>query len=460
MLAAGRSSWIAWRAACLCVLTLISAAKGENSPATFKAPLGVVRIVQPRYPVAIPKLDQHFDVGDRATLVQENEAWFIICTETKDGGAKLAAVPRRKGNVKVAWVTPEDTVFFGYRVASVDGVLYLTMGEELPVLSESDGAYEVLIKRGARSASLLLPKNDSALYFIPNPVYGQIPEDLQVTGTLPSSAVAESLLRDRTADISTRSKGMKKAAAAKIRVPPPDTNWDLFVVSYLLPDEWAIATSVVAEDGKDIGRIRFESPSMQRLTWSSVAVIARWIVVGVVSFILLVGVGVAALGKARLEKRVPAPPQPNTAEAVQEEPVPINTPPVPDFSGSLSSMSLGSVIQFLNSDKETGTLTVLSNEHQPVGTVDFLSGEIVNARTNGEEGVPAVHRLLANAEGHFAFVRSKNPNFQRKIAEPTMSLLLEAHRLRDESTEVASEPPEAKPSRKKDSLRLRRRASH
>jgi hypothetical protein len=120
-------------------------------------------------------------------------------------------------------------------------------------------------------------------------------------------------------------------------------------------------------------------------------------------------------------------------------------PPIPgtanDFSGSIASMSLGSVTQFLNSDKETGILHVKDKSNAELGTLVFIKGEIVDAKSPKKRGIDALYEILRNKEGFFSFLREEPKEVEKTITTGTISLLLDAHRIMDEEFKPAAPTP-------------------
>ena len=125
-------------------------------------------------------------------------------------------------------------------------------------------------------------------------------------------------------------------------------------------------------------------------------------------------------------------------------------PPIPgssnDFSGSIASMSLGSVTQFLNSDKETGTLHVKDKSNAELGTLVFIKGEIVDAKSPKKRGIDALYEILRNKEGFFSFLREEPKDVEKTITLGTISVLLDAHRIMDEEYKPAVPTPPPVPT--------------
>jgi hypothetical protein len=107
------------------------------------------------------------------------------------------------------------------------------------------------------------------------------------------------------------------------------------------------------------------------------------------------------------------------------------------FSGSLTAISLGELVQFLHSASETGKLTINDASDPATRELYFHSGQITDARHAHKDGEEAVRLLLAQKKGNFAFVRQDTPPRNSAITRNTMALLLEAHRVMDESGAVA-----------------------
>ncbi len=139
-----------------------------------------------------------------------------------------------------------------------------------------------------------------------------------------------------------------------------------------------------------------------------------------------------------VEPAVPPPPldMPPVHHTDAEEHHTIKMPSKPKtetaFSGSLGNVSLGSVAQFLNSDRESGVLNVKCDIVLNSGSITFVDGEIVDATSNDKRGVDAVYQIMRCRSGHFAFSRGKKPDIERTVHEGTIALLMEAHRLIDE----------------------------
>jgi pSer/pThr/pTyr-binding forkhead associated (FHA) protein len=103
------------------------------------------------------------------------------------------------------------------------------------------------------------------------------------------------------------------------------------------------------------------------------------------------------------------------------------------ITGLLSILSVSDIIQLINFTTQSGVLTVRTPELQIV-EVTFLEGEIVQARVADQTGIDAVHTLLGIRNGEFEFVQGSPTPPEDAIQQSTVSLLLEATRLRDEAS--------------------------
>jgi len=99
-------------------------------------------------------------------------------------------------------------------------------------------------------------------------------------------------------------------------------------------------------------------------------------------------------------------------------------------SGSLKEMDLPDLIQIMSQGRKTGKLKIVSNQGK--GEIHFLSGQIVDALSNGKEGEEAFYALLHISEGYFSVDPKFSPT-RTVIRTGTEGLLLEGMRRLDES---------------------------
>jgi serine/threonine protein kinase len=124
-----------------------------------------------------------------------------------------------------------------------------------------------------------------------------------------------------------------------------------------------------------------------------------------------------------------------------EEPEPAGTasrpakeePAAPALGGGYSGIELAEVIQFLEFNRKTGVLTILSARLE--GDVDLDGGLIVGARAGKVDGEAAVTALLATDSGTFRFRprRSSDPAPKGGLRLKPSQLAVEMMRRRDEA---------------------------
>ena len=451
---------------------------GVQEEAAAAVPIGVVQVIQARLPIPIENANRSFRVGDHLQLFQENDEFFIALWERPYGARQLVAVPLRKGSGKVAWVTPEHVMFFGTEIGTMDGRLYLRSGEELAVIRESRGKYEALVERLGQQASIWISKADPGIRFIPNPILtdGRI---------VPPAPPAKDSRADAKAAVEEEQGGAARVLRRALRAhtEPAEVakpiehlfpDMDDALISFMMPDTAGLEWDTVEEDRSGLPmneRIELLLDDML----ASLQVRVRLVAIVVLSFLLIIVVLVMGLRRSVLkhahQPSVRTLPSPGEAKRAAAEASPPQEPEkqglAADFSGSVASMSLGSVTQFLNSDKETGILTVSENDHKRLGTMVFVEGEIVDAATSNKRGVPAVYDLLKCREGLFSFVRQAQSGVSRTVEQGTISLLLDAHRELDEQghpeeEEKKERAPAHKHGKKEKAspLRIKRHASH
>ncbi len=100
-------------------------------------------------------------------------------------------------------------------------------------------------------------------------------------------------------------------------------------------------------------------------------------------------------------------------------------------NGSLAEMGLPDMVQILWHGRKTCALRIRSNGQ--TGEIDFIEGQVVNARYDHHQGEEAFYRLLGLTEGEFQLDPSYKPGVRVITASPE-ALLLEGMRRMDEGT--------------------------
>ena len=117
---------------------------------------------------------------------------------------------------------------------------------------------------------------------------------------------------------------------------------------------------------------------------------------------------------------------------------PVSPPagPLPTLAGDLAAVSIFDVVQILENNHLTGTLTINKDDNN--GKVYFTDGEIVNATLAEKSGVDAFKLLVQAANGsQFAFHKSPVPFARQITASNNTSLILDLLREYDEERHAA-----------------------
>ena len=101
-----------------------------------------------------------------------------------------------------------------------------------------------------------------------------------------------------------------------------------------------------------------------------------------------------------------------------------------DFSGKLSFLNLGELLQLLGSSAATGTLRIFSSKPEP-GVIMIDKGNPVNAANGALSGLDALFPLFGWSDGRFEFTREV-PSCERTIKKGRMEIILDGLRLLDE----------------------------
>jgi predicted regulator of Ras-like GTPase activity (Roadblock/LC7/MglB family) len=118
----------------------------------------------------------------------------------------------------------------------------------------------------------------------------------------------------------------------------------------------------------------------------------------------------------------------------------LNQPMDKGFEGALSGMTLADLIQIKNINRFSGCLSVEHGSQK--GVVFFRDGELVHAELDDKTGREAFFDIIHWPNGEFR-ADPKIVTTCRTINESLTYLLLEAHRLKDEMSNIQTteEPP-------------------
>ena len=100
-----------------------------------------------------------------------------------------------------------------------------------------------------------------------------------------------------------------------------------------------------------------------------------------------------------------------------------------DSQGHIKGITLGTFLQFLEMEGKTCTLTVTSNER--IGSLYFLEGELINAKTETSEGEQAAYEIIGWDETEIE-INYLCKNKTKTITSPLSFVLMESCKIKDE----------------------------
>ncbi|MBI5844618.1 MAG: cyclic nucleotide-binding domain-containing protein [Deltaproteobacteria bacterium] len=101
------------------------------------------------------------------------------------------------------------------------------------------------------------------------------------------------------------------------------------------------------------------------------------------------------------------------------------------LSGSLDFISLGEILQLLNSNASTGLLRLRNKYATDPGVFYFLGGNPINAEAAGKKGLEAAYALFGWLEGEFDFT-AQEPATETLIQTGVMEIVLDGLRMLDD----------------------------
>lgn len=470
-----------------CAMLATSLAETSSSLSSPVMTTDFVRVTAPWIAIPIESHPVTCDVGKHVMLIQENEEFFITMCSNKYDGVFLAAFPATTREGRPAWTTPEQKVFFAYRTSSCRGKLYFRRDDELPVDAETRDNYKLRFERFGQFFSLYLSKTNSGIEFAkapppPSPAQFAMEKTVQkpapvqkknatatqktsmespprlppvkryiVTPVGPSTNVFTISMLGQNPSTGTAGKdGAKQKEGFFNRLfsrgdkPGPTTEKakaPSAVKSEPLPRATPAAADIATSTAIAAASLSTNVPATAAETGTQAKTLGLMsgftkfqtpiiIVMALVLFII----GLFWERRQKAHQRELA--MEAAAKALNAVAGRSGKPPIPDspndFSGSIASMSLSSVTQFLNSDKETGMLYVKDKSNAELGTLVFIKGEIIDAKSSRKRGLDALYEILRNKEGFFSFLREEPKDAEKTITTGTISVLLDAHRIMDE----------------------------
>ena len=440
-----------------CAVLATSAVEGAFSPTpTASVPLqwspsvmttDYVRITAPGITIPIESAPLTCEVGQHAMLIQENDDFFITLCSNEYDGVFLAAFPINGREGRLAWTTPERKVIFAYRTSSCRGKMYFRQGDVLPVDAETRRDYKLRLERFNHVFPLYLSKKSRGIEFtkVPPIATGQnaaakTARKKASTSMSRLSSVKRNIIAAESPSTnlsststaaqkqSTTTPEKKEASVAKAesvwKSEPPAT-------AGAATNKAAVATSLSTNS-----QTAEAKKTPQTGTPGLMSNFTKYQTLLIISVSLVLFIIGLYWKIRRMAPRREVAPDAAAATLAAGADGSGKPPPLPvssnDFSGSIASMSLGSVTQFLNSDKETGTLLVKDKSNDEIGILVFIKGEIIDAKSPDKRGIDALYEILRNKEGVFSFLREEPKNVEKTITQGTISLLLDAHRIMDE----------------------------
>ena len=107
-----------------------------------------------------------------------------------------------------------------------------------------------------------------------------------------------------------------------------------------------------------------------------------------------------------------------------------------DSQGHIKGITLGTFLQFLEMEGKTCTLTVTSNER--IGSLYFLEGELINAKTETSEGEQAAYEIIGWDETEIE-INYLCKNKTKTITSPLSFVLMESCKIKDEASKQLEE---------------------
>lgn len=130
----------------------------------------------------------------------------------------------------------------------------------------------------------------------------------------------------------------------------------------------------------------------------------------------------------------------------------------PVFTGQLSFLNLGELLQLLGTTSGSGIVQINSDFASQPGIIYIDKGTPINASNGSKTGIDALFSLFGWMDGHFEFIQ-ENVTCEKVINKSRMEIILDGLRMLDEGQVEMLGPPEggsapAVPIEKSDSLPL------
>ena len=423
------------------------------------------------------------EIGRQLPLFQQTDKSYVAMVPTLDGGHRLCAFPRYTGGDNAAWVSIEHILVFAQRTSSIRGSFVFDENEVVPLVRENSDSYTVEILRNNRRVEMTVSKTTPGVVLVPM----QYKPPAKKTKGIPVSAAqatpppaesaesAEAVVRPPPFVIETTAaiESSPELALAKIREQMLQEILDklekakkdhVFDASAKAIDDQAakdkppvaspvLAVPTVAAAATPRPGERVSYPQEPAGIYSLKDVYLLYVRENAASFLLM---GIVLLLALELVLRMnvrragghqnQAGHSGGTAsasssevftystvgESVTPEALQNHLSSHGDLSGTLGGYILPQVVQFFSSAHESGRMTIIeTNGH--VAELIFRDGQIIDAYAGTASGKLAAQAILQLREGRFNFRRDNVATLTPAIHDDTVSLLLEAHQIFDES---------------------------
>ncbi len=113
-----------------------------------------------------------------------------------------------------------------------------------------------------------------------------------------------------------------------------------------------------------------------------------------------------------------------------EAPIAVDPQQFYGFFGELKEVGVSEILEFVRTTNKTGRLVVEAQCVQ--GTIDFVAGQAIFAKTTEAEGFDAFYDLMGAETGHVRFSAEAVDSSRRNLSKGTLQLMMKALRLLDE----------------------------
>lgn len=427
------------------------AVSGQPAPPVERSEVGYLRVKGDTVWVPIPRMRTRLDPAVRVPCLIETDGHFFVVLE-KANVCAFAKVDNR--GEPTGWLGESGIVFFYRAVRSERADMPLAQGVELPVLVVDPKGYRVRVGAGDVKGTLYVAKSLAGVFFHKESLldeyqrlHGPSVAARRPAPTRPGTAreirVPARQVKKRVPIV--RDRVSPAPALVWARAPRPETEPERRPPRFRAPNAFegfagatraCVVEYVVERGGRLLGRFLYAG------------LIVGGGMLGLWWVIRILRGGIKPLRRIRAKTA-----SDQSAAATQKELASSDKQASGhEISGSLETVQMVDMIQFLNSTHQNGTLLV-GDPADPVARAVFLNGEIVAAKSGLFDGEDAVYAMLRQSKGLFVFFRGTVVVEGRRIDKSTVALLMEGCRRRDEDTKEKTDKATGKRGSLKERLR-------